>query len=446
MIFPSPPDLTLAAELFDQLRAQDTGAAGPSGPSGLSGLGGITRDTYGPGEQKAHRLMAETARTLGLEVSTDAALNLYLTLPGRNRALPAVMTGSHLDSVPLGGNYDGAAGVVAGLAVLAGWVAAGCQPEHDVTVMAIRAEESAWFPVSYIGSKAAFGQLDPTALSACRFDTGRTLSKHLAECGGNPDALAAGTPHISAAAVDCFIELHIEQGPVLVGGGWPLGVVSGICGSLRYRQARVTGVYAHSGATPRRHRNDAVVAFAGLVHQLQDDWAAMENDGHELTLTFGQANTDARQADISKVAGRVDFCIDIRSRSIETLAEMDGRIQRAAADLTALHGVDFAFGPTSGSQPAEMDAGLQQRLQTALADAALPAITLPSGAGHDAANFANAGVPSAMLFVRNAKGSHNPDESMDMADFALGATALGRLLGERAGLFSSALSPNAITP
>ena len=423
----SPPDLLLAARLFDLLRADAAQAAGTAG---------ITRDSYGPGEQQAHRLMADTARTLGLEVRTDAALNLYLTLPGRNRSLPAAMTGSHLDSVPMGGNFDGAAGVVAGLAVLAGWVHAGCLPERDVTVMAIRAEESAWFPVSYIGSKAAFGHLDETALAARRFDTGRTLAEHLEDCGGNAASVVGGTPYLTAAAIDCFVELHIEQGPVLVGGGWPLGVVSGICGSLRYRQAQVTGRYAHSGATPRRHRQDAVVAFAGLVHRAQQDWAALEADGHELTLTFGQASTDPRQADFSKVAGRVDFCIDIRSRSLDTLARMDTCLQRAAAELATSHGVVFAFGMTTGSRPADMDASLQLGLQAALADDGLPVFTMPSGAGHDAATFAHAGVPSAMLFVRNANGSHNPDESMDPQDFALGAIALGRLLGARAGLAS----------
>lgn len=416
------PDLALAARLFDQLRA------------GSDHGGGITRDTYGQGEQQAHALLAGTARSLGLQVRTDAALNLYMTLPGRDGRLPAAMTGSHLDSVPLGGNYDGAAGVVAGLAMLAGWIGAGLRPERDVTVMAIRAEESAWFPVSYIGSKSAFGLLDPGALAARRFDTGRTLAEHLSDCGGRPDALAGGEPQISAVAIDCFVELHIEQGPVLIEDGKPLGVVSGICGSLRYRQARITGRYAHSGATPRRHRQDAVVAMAAFIHHMQYEWAAMEAQGHELTITFGQANTDPRRADFSKVSGLVDFCIDIRSRSQATLAEMDRRLHATANAQAGPHGVTFILGEQSGSQPAAMAADLQACLRDALAEAGIQPFTMPSGAGHDAATFANAGVPSAMLFVRNANGSHNPEEAMDMADFALGAAALARVLGQRAGL------------
>ena len=419
------PDLDLAEKLFTLLHE-----------ASFDGVG-ITRDTYGAGEQRAHELMARTARDLGLEVRRDAALNLYLTLPGRDRSAPAVMTGSHLDSVPRGGNYDGAAGVVAGLAVLAGWARAGATPACDVTVMGVRAEESAWFPVSYVGSKAAFGLLDADALASSRFDTRRSLADHMAALGGQPDQVAAGMPALRPASIDCFVELHIEQGPVLVEGGHALGVVSGICGSLRYRRAQVTGRYAHSGATPRTHRQDAVVALATLIANLQQEWLALEAEGHELTLTFGQVHTDAEQADFSKVPGHASFCIDIRSRSPETLCRMDQQVRRIANALEQSHGVRFDLGPVSGSQPAAMDDGLQKALAAAAQALGLHAHPLPSGAGHDAATFANQGVPTAMLFVRNAHGSHNPEEAMAMADFGSATRALGQVLGLRAGLPSS---------
>ena len=191
------PDLALAGELFDSLRAFS-----------FDGVG-ITRDTYGAGEQRAHDLMRDTALRLGLEVTTDAALNLYLTLPGRDRTRPVVMTGSHLDSVPRGGNFDGAAGVVAGLAALSGWLKAGRRPTADVTVMGIRAEESAWFPVSYIGSKAAFGLLPPAALDVPRLNTERPLIDYLTDNGADVDAIRAGKAHLDPARIDCFVELHI---------------------------------------------------------------------------------------------------------------------------------------------------------------------------------------------------------------------------------------------
>jgi N-carbamoyl-L-amino-acid hydrolase len=418
------PDLNLARHLFKQLHA-----------AGFDGVG-ITRDTYGHGEQRAHDLMADSARALGLEVGMDAALNLYMTLPGRDRRAPVVMSGSHLDSVPRGGNYDGAAGVVAGLSVLAGWISAGVEPACDVTVIGVRAEESAWFPVSYIGSKAAFGRLPPAALEARRFDTGRSLAEHLAGQGGQADLLAAQQAHLDAEKINCFVELHIEQGPVLLDGGHEIGVVSGICGSLRYRQAQAHGEYAHSGATPRSHRRDAVVATAALIHRLQQDWAEMEMQGHELTLTFGQVNTDPQQADFSKVSGRVDFCIDIRSRSDATLRQMDRQIRQAAAGIEQQHGVRFDLGAPSSSQAAAMDAELRLALKEAALQLQLRTHDMPSGAGHDAAVFANQGVATAMLFVRNVNGSHNPDEAMDMNDFAGAARVLAHVLGKRAGLSS----------
>ncbi|HJS86689.1 MAG TPA: M20/M25/M40 family metallo-hydrolase, partial [Acetobacteraceae bacterium] len=142
------PDIDLAARLFAGLRER-----------GFDGIG-ITRDAYGPGEQAAHDLVRATAEGLRLETETDPAGNLYMTLPGRDCAAKRIVLGSHLDSVPRGGNYDGAAGVLAGLAVVAGMQAASFTPARDVTVLAVRAEEAgAWFPISYPGSRAALGRL-----------------------------------------------------------------------------------------------------------------------------------------------------------------------------------------------------------------------------------------------------------------------------------------------
>lgn len=420
------PDLQLARQLFEQLRHDSRQLHGDAH--------GITRDTYGAGEQRAHQLMTQTALRLGLEVTTDAALNLYMTLPGQDRQAPRVMTGSHLDSVPRGGNYDGAAGVIAGLAILAGWVAAGLRPHCDTTVMAVRAEESAWFPVSYIGSKSAFGLLPADALDVLRLDTRRSLRDHLAECGGRPAAIAAGQAHLAAPRIACFLELHIEQGPVLVEAGEPVGVVTGICGSLRYRHARVLGEYAHSGATPRSHRHDAVVALAEVIAHLQQDWARMEEQGHELTLTIGQVQTDPQQADISKVAGLANFSVDVRSRDVESLRRMERHLLEAVAAAQARHGVRFELGERTGSQPAQMDAALQDQLQAAARQLQFAHRRLPSGAGHDAALFANQAIPTAMLFVRNGHGSHNPDEAMALDDFAAGTRVLAQVLALRAGL------------
>ncbi len=162
------------------------------------------------------------------------------------------MIGSHLDSVPGGGNFDGAAGVLAGLSVMAGFVEAGLAPERDITLIIIRAEESVWFSASYIGSRAAFGLLKPGELDTVkRSDDGRSLADHMAEAGADLPALRAGTGTLDPGSIAAFIEPHIEQGPMLTMQGRPLAIVTGIRGSARYRHVTITGEYAHSGATPR---------------------------------------------------------------------------------------------------------------------------------------------------------------------------------------------------
>jgi len=414
------PDRALAEMLFEVLHQQS-----------FDGVG-INRDSYGDGEQRAHDLLRQHALQAGLEVQTDAALNLYITLPGRSRTLPRVMTGSHLDSVPRGGNFDGAAGVVAGMAILSGWKKSGYHPLRDVTVMAIRAEESAWFPFSYIGSKAAFGKLPATALDVKRADTGQTLREHLTRQGGFPQRLADGEAWLKPEHIDSFLELHIEQGPVLVEAAVPLGIVTGICGSLRYRHAQTLGNYAHSGATPRSHRQDAVVATSDLVLTLQRFWQELEDQGHQLTVTVGQFYTDAQQADFSTVAGQVNFSIDMRSQSPATLALMDQKLQSAVTDMTTQYGVQMILGQQTSSDAGVVCEALVHQLKAAADILGHDAMSLPSGAGHDAALFAGAGVDTAMLFVRNANGSHNPDEAMSYEDFAAATQVLARVMAHRA--------------
>src|ERR1700733_9519477 len=150
------PDLALAGSLFDRL--SDATRRGR----------GIVRDSYGAGEQIAHDIMRSAGERIGLEVSVDAIGNLTMTLPGRDRSAQRIIIGSHLDSSPQAGNYDGAAGVVAGLCVVSALKEAGVYPRCDVSVMGIRAEESSWFNISYLGSGGAFGLLDPACLSIAR--------------------------------------------------------------------------------------------------------------------------------------------------------------------------------------------------------------------------------------------------------------------------------------
>src|SRR5580658_4186780 len=403
------PDLKLAAALFDSLgRATRRGR-------------GIVRDSYGPGEQAAHDIMHAAAEKIGLDVSIDAIGNLMMTLPGRDRAAPRIMIGSHLDSVPQGGNYDGAAGVVAALSALR---QAGTGMACDITVMAIRAEESAWFDIAYLGSGGAFGLLDPACLSIPRSDNGKSLEATLIERGFDPQPIRERRPLLDPKQIRAYLELHIEQGPTLVAEGLPAAAVTGIRGCKRFRNARCIGRYGHSGAVNRAHRHDAVAATVALLHHLEEVWLARERAGDDLVITSGELYTDPAMHGPSKIAGETRFVIDVRSVSDAVMNAVAAEARQAAVRIGRAYRVDFDLGATSDSPPAVMD----ERLRTALLGRLERPYEMASGAGHDAAVFAKMGIPTGMIFVRNDHGSHNPDEAMTLDDFSVATQALLGLL------------------
>jgi N-carbamoyl-L-amino-acid hydrolase len=382
------------------------------------------RDSYGKGEQAAHDIMHAAADAIGLEVSIDAIGNLMMTLPGREREAPRIIMGSHLDSVPQGGNYDGAAGVVAGLSVLSALKNAAIATASDLTVMGIRAEESAWFDIAYLGSGGAFGLLDPDCLSIPRSDNGRTLEATLLERGFDPQAIRERRSLLDPSRIRAYLELHIEQGPTLVAEGLPAAVVTGIRGCKRFRNARCIGRYGHSGAVNRAHRHDAVAATVALLHHLETVWLQQEQTGADLVITSGELYTDPSLHGPSKIAGETHFVIDIRSVSDTTMNALADEARRAAVRIGEAYRVSFDLGSTSDSPPAVMDT----RLRASLRDRLGQPFEMASGAGHDAAVFAKMGIPTGMIFVRNDHGSHNPDESMTLQDFGIAAQALLGLL------------------
>lgn len=385
---------------------------------------GFTRPAYGPGEQAAHNTVAAVAHELRLAIDVDPALNMTMTLSGENGA-PAVVLGSHLDSVPRGGNFDGLAGVLAGLAVVTAWRESGIAPPRDIAVMAIRAEESAWFGAQHIGSRARLGSLPAATLTAARrVDTGRTLGDHMAEAGVDISSIAEGRRLQDPKEIAAYIEVHIEQGPVLLERGVPLGIVTGIRGNRRAAQAACVGAYGHSGTVPRNLRHDAVFAVAELVGEMDRLWSEVEVEGGDLVLTFGKFSTDPEAHAVTTVPGKVAFSYDIRSHDSATLDRVETALHQAAARIGERRALEFKFGPSTSDLPATMDPDLQSLLAAGAAELAIPALPIASGAGHDAGDFAEAGVRSAMIFLRNDKGSHNPDEAMELSDFAAGVRLL----------------------
>jgi N-carbamoyl-L-amino-acid hydrolase len=383
---------------------------------GSPGEPGIMRDTYGAGENFAHALLAGHGAAAGLAVSRDAAANTYVTWPGSDRQAPAILMGSHLDSVPHGGNFDGAAGVIAGLVTIAALRALSFEPRRDLTAMGVRAEESVWFQVSYIGSRSALGALPEGALGATRIDNGRRLADHIAACGGNPDAIARGERHLDPAAIHAFLEVHIEQAPSLVESGLPLAICTGIPGNFRYPGAVIHGRHDHVG-TPRRFRRDAAMAAAELAMALDRIWAEHERAGIPIAVTFGRFHTDAALHGMTTVPGAFAFSLDVRAYDPAVLAEIERRMLAIVGEIEARRNVRFELGRRASAGVGVVDPGIAAGMMRIAERIGVAAMPLGSPASHDAAAFAEAGVPVAMLFVRNEHGSHNPLEQMEIGDF-----------------------------
>lgn len=376
---------------------------------------GFTRPSYSPEETAAHAVVARCAADLGLAIGRDAAANTAMTLPGRDRTLPPILIGSHLDTVAQGGNFDGAAGVVAGLAAVAAIRVLGLEPERDITVLGIRAEESVWFQVSYIGSRAALGALPDGALNAARIDTGLSLAAHIAREGGDPDALVRGPAARAAAAIHAFLEVHIEQAPSLEEAGISVGLCTGIPGNVRYPDVRIAGRYDHVG-TPRRFRRDAAMAGAEIALALDRVWAEREAAGCPMAVTFGRFHTDAAAHGLTTVPGEFRFSLDMRAYAAGVLAALEAAFLVAVAEVSARRGVTVTLGPRAEAGVGTVAPRIREGFAAAADALGIATRPLGSPASHDAAAFAKAGVPMAMLFVRNANGSHNPDETMAIDD------------------------------
>lgn len=414
--------MPLAAELFADLARNTAGARG------------MTRAPYGEGEQYAHRMLTAAGAELGLEREVDAAGNLYLTLPGRDRTAPRWIIGSHMDTVPEGGNYDGAAGVISGLVAVAGMQKAGYMPARDVTVMAIRAEETgSWFSGphgGHLGSRMALGVMRAEEADiAVRVDSSKTLRQHMHDCGFDVDTVLREPAHLKAGRIHGYLELHIEQGPLLEVKELPVGIVSGIRGNSRLRDARCLGQYNHGGATPQEMRKDAVVATAELIGEIDRAWREGVPLGRDLVFTIGKLGTDPKMHSLSKVPGEVSFSLDLRSYQPETLAYMRDLVVAKAREIGSRRDVRFELGDYAVTAPWVLDGKLRAGLATGCAELAIPCMELASGGGHDAADFGKCGVPAAMVFVRNANGSHTADEAMTLDDFALGTRLIAWMAG-----------------
>ena len=388
----------------------------------LSAIGGsgtsVTRLGLSLEEQRARDLIGGWLRARGATVRRDPAGNLY----GRfGDGTSAVLVGSHIDSVPEGGRFDGALGVLCAVEAVEALLDDGVRFRRSVEVVGWCDEEGARFGIGLFGSYAAFGRL-PDGAAERADKSGVTIADALRGIGESGDPTQARRDPSELAA---YLELHIEQGPRLAGQGVALGVVSDIVGILHAR-VTVHGRQDHAGATIRTARADALAAAAEMV-------LAVESAARTLPDAVGTVGEiEVRPGAKNVVPGECVFSLDLRARDEDVVEQLTRDVRVAIRRIGDTRGVTSSLDVLSRVPAVPLDAKLRDLFHRSAKAVGVAASDLFSGAGHDAENAQLAGVPTGMLFVRSTGGSHNPNELATLDDAVLGARALALALRELA--------------
>jgi allantoate deiminase len=416
------PNLTASRSAQSGLRNDDLSAVTRSVASRLRELslvgadphGGWSRIAFTPVEREAHSLFARWSSDLGLEYRTDSIGNSYARRGSGERPL---RVGSHLDTVPRGGNFDGAAGVVAAIEAVA--MLAATPMRHPVEVVAFSAEEGARFGTPCLGSRLITGAMGLEELRRASDADGVTAFDAAELVGLRPSS--AMDEIWSSNELACYLELHIEQGRVLEDRNRRIGIVEAIAGATRFA-VTLRGRTDHSGTTPMRLRQDALAGAAEIVVYVEE--AAKR--GRTTVATVGRLQVEPNV--ITAVPGEVTFSVDIRDidpvRQRQVAGEILDHIERVSARRRLASHVRLVH----DQSPVVLHYWVRQELAVATAETNVDYKVMPSGAGHDA-GYVSAIAPAGMVFVPSRRGiSHAPEEWSDAEDIALGAVVLASAL------------------
>ena len=375
---------------------------------GDSANGGVTRPGLSAVEDEAHALVAAWCEEEGMAVSRDAAGNLYAR-PSGAAATGEVWSGSHLDTVPSGGRFDGALGVVAALEAVAAVAAE--MPDAPLAVVVFRDEEGWRFGHGCFGSRSLVGDVGPDELSSADAD-GVTIAEALA-------ALGLTGPPVDVTLPAAYVEVHIEQGPALDAVDAALGDVAGIAGMAGFT-VTFRGASGHAGTVPMLDRRDAFAACADLAVRLRE--RALEIPGAVATI----GDVAIAQPAANVIPGIVRATVDVRAPTAAGLDRLVAAVPAVAAEVAARNrcGVDAVRG--GRSEPVALSPRVRRAVRASARGLGTPAVEIASGAGHDAGILAAAGVDAGMLFVRSLNGgaSHRPDELSAEADVAAAVAVL----------------------
>jgi len=409
---PDPPDRSTFAGLWRELE--------PLGRD--TGTGGYRRYAWTPADAACRAWFTRQAEKRGLTVETDNNGNLWAWWGPKTA--DAVVTGSHLDSVPDGGGFDGALGVVTALAAVDLLQQKTFDTERSVVLAVFTEEEGARFGVPCLGSRLLTGAVDPDAARALADDTGTTLTEAMTAAGHDPGRLGGRDDLLDG--IGAVVELHVEQGRALAPMGAAVGLAEGIWPHGRWR-LEFRGQADHAGTARLADRQDPMLAYAHAV--LAARHAAAD---HGSLATFGKVIAEPNGS--NAVCSAVRAWLDARAPDEATLQRTVTLVRSAAERSCASNGVTLSVRQESYTPLVRFDQDLRDRIAGVLAAAGVQAPVLPTGAGHDAGVLA-ARVPTAMLFVRNPTGiSHSPAEHAELADCEAGVRALAAVLADLAGL------------
>jgi allantoate deiminase len=376
---------------------------------------GVTRVAWSAELFAAYAWVGDRMRELGLEVEVDEAGNLI----GRWEvgAGTPIVVGSHLDTVPSGGRLDGVLGVVAAVHAIALLQRDGFEPARPIWIVAFMDEEGTRFNAALFGSRAFAGQ--ELAGIGDRTDLAGTTLRDAMEQQGHSFARIAGAKRIGE--IGAYLELHIEQGPVLEAEGVQIGVVTSIVGLRGYR-VRLLGQANHAGTTPMHMRRDAFIGAARIAVELRD--VARRRD--DMTANVGKIAVAPGGANV--VPGIADFTIDVRAPTAEGMAELEAVVRGTVSRIAGEEGLEFELEPTYVLEPLELDPTLVDAVEHAATEQGATSRRMPSGAGHDAMVIGRH-VPAAMIFIPSRRGiSHSPEEYSSPSEVELGMRVLAATL------------------
>ncbi|MGD2128176.1 MAG: Zn-dependent hydrolase [Lysobacterales bacterium] len=372
--------------------------------------GGVSRVAFSQADLDARKYVSSLMARAGLQVTVDAAGNLIGFRDGSEN-LPPIMLGSHIDSVPGGGNYDGDVGVIGAIEAARVLHDSGVALRHPLEVVAFADEEG-----GLTGSRAMSGQLGAEALREVSH-SGLTIGEGIRRIGGDPSRLTEAKR--SPGDIAAYLELHIEQGAVLDEAGLDIGIVTGIVG-IKWWDVVIEGVANHAGTTPMNKRHDALLAAAELIQAVNR--VIRRTPGNQVG-TVGRIEAEPGAPNV--IPGKVVMSLEIRDLSEAVIDSMFQQIEREAEAIAAQAGVSIAFRPIPvDAVPAPTDERVRRLIGEAAESLGLSSQEMPSGAGHDAQDIARI-APIGMIFVPSVGGiSHSPKEFTEPGDMANGANVL----------------------